>query len=62
MIRFRLDRSGAELTSEAMAACYAITTDYIFDRPFVIYIKKRGGTTPFFAMYVENAELLSKSP
>ncbi len=59
-IRFRLDRSGVELASEAAIFCLPIPTHFVFDRPFVIYIKKRGERRPFFAMYVANAELLSK--
>jgi hypothetical protein len=57
-IRFRLDRSGAELSSEAPALCKPKESLYVFDQPFVVYIKKRNGTAPFFAMYVDNAELL----
>jgi hypothetical protein len=60
-IRFRLDRSGAELASEAASFCKPAAKDYIYDRPFVIYIKKRDSATPFFAMYVDNAELLCKA-
>lgn len=29
-----------------------------FDRPFLIYVKKRGAPHPHFVMWVENAELL----
>jgi hypothetical protein len=60
IIRFRLDRSGAELASEAAILYKGLAPPYYFNRPFVIYVKKRGGTTPFFVMYVDNAELLSK--
>jgi hypothetical protein len=59
-IRFRLDRSGAELSSEAPVLCKPMPSLYVFDQPFVVYIKKRNGTAPFFAMYVDNAELLCK--
>jgi hypothetical protein len=57
-IRFRLDRSGAELASEAASFCTPVPSLYVFDHPFVIYVKKRSGTVPFFAVYVDNAELL----
>jgi hypothetical protein len=33
---------------------------YVFDRPFLIYLKKRGATRPYFAMWVDNAELLRR--
>jgi hypothetical protein len=62
--RFRLDRGGAELRSEA-ALCVCggedMIRDFVFDRPFFVFIRKRGDTMPFFAMYVANAELLCKA-
>lgn len=34
--------------------------EYHFNRPFLIYVKKRGeGHSPFFAMWVDNAELMT---
>jgi hypothetical protein len=60
MIRFKLDRSGAELASESKIYCKPMATHYVLDRPFLIYIKKRGQKHPFFVMWVDNAELLSK--
>jgi len=58
-ISFRLDRGGAELQSEAKMVCAPIPTYFVFDRPFLIYMKKRNAKEPYFAMWVENAELLS---
>jgi hypothetical protein len=60
VIQFRLDRSGAELKSESKLYLQPIPTFYVFDRPFLIYIKKRGANYPFFALWVDNAELLEK--
>ena len=57
-ILFRLDRSGAELKSEAKQYCLPIPSHYLFDRPFLIYMKKRNAQFPYFAMWVGNAELL----
>jgi hypothetical protein len=57
-IRFRLDRGGVEMRSEAFAAASAIPRKFVFDRPFFVFIRKRGSDIPFFAMYVDNAELL----
>lgn len=57
-ISFRLDRSGAELSSEVRMLCKPIATPYVLDRPFLIYMKKRGAKQPYFAMWVDNAELL----
>ena len=59
-IRFKLDRSGAELASEFKAYAEPWRTDYVFNRPFLVYIKKRDADGPFFVMWVDNAELLSK--
>jgi hypothetical protein len=30
----------------------------VFDRPFLVYMQKRGAEQPFFVMWVDNAELL----
>jgi len=60
MIQFRLDRSGAELKSEAKVYAAPIPNIFVFDRPFLIYMKKRGAEFPFFVMWIDNAELLSK--
>ncbi|MCX7012917.1 MAG: hypothetical protein NTW86_10235 [Candidatus Sumerlaeota bacterium] len=61
-ILFRLDRSGAELKSEAKMYGYGILygphTDFVLDRPFLICMKKRGAASPYFVMWVDNAELL----
>ncbi len=61
-IRFRLDRSGAELASEVQTPCTPMATHFVCDRPFLIVVKKRGAKRPFFVMWVDNAELLSKFP
>jgi hypothetical protein len=58
---FRLNRKGVRLESEStIEAASAVPTHYFFDRPFLIYIKKRGATFPYFAMWADNAELLSE--
>ncbi len=59
-IQFRLDRSGAELKSEAKIYALPIPTYYVFNRPFILYMKKRGAEMPYFVMWIENAELLNK--
>jgi hypothetical protein len=59
-IRFRLDRSGAELASEAKMIVKPSASFFHVNRPFLVYMKKRGGTQPFFVMWVDNAELLQK--
>lgn len=59
-IRFRLDRSGAELASESKVFVKPGASFFHLDRPFLVYMKKRGDKRPFFVMWVENAELLDK--
>jgi hypothetical protein len=60
-IQFKLDRSGVSLSSEASLAVFAAPRDFLFNRPFLIYMKKRGAKHPFFVMWVDNAELLIKN-
>ena len=60
MIEFRLDRSGAELSSESKVVVKPGATYFHFNRPFLVLMKKRDGKQPFFVMWVDNAELLDK--
>ena len=59
-IEFRLDKSGADLASEAKLMALPIPSHYHFDRPFLMLMRKRAAERPFFAMWVENAELMVK--
>jgi hypothetical protein len=59
-IQFRLDRSGAELAAESKVFMKQSPCFFHVNRPFLLYLKKRGGKRPFFIMWVENAELLEK--
>ena len=59
-IRFVLSRGGVELASEAKMYMRPIPTHYVFNRPFLIYLKRRDAETPLFVMWVANSELLSK--
>ena len=66
-IDFQLDHAGAEIISKAVvdAAKPDKKADHpppklVFDRPLLLYLKKRGAARPFFVMWVDNAELLSK--
>jgi hypothetical protein len=58
---FRLDGNGASVESGAYAEAKSRgPVHFHFDRPFLIYLKKRGGKRPFFVMWVDNAELLRR--
>ena len=60
-IKLRLDRYGATLESELTLKKVApIPRNFRFDRPFLVYMKMRDCEQPFFVMWVDNAELLSK--
>lgn len=68
---FMLDEYGAVIESEAIVACVdsagpahvvevSTPKDMVFDKPFVIFIKKKTSDQPYFAMKVMNAELMEK--
>lgn len=64
-IRFRLDEYGAVLKSQAGAAakCAAETRkkprQFVFDKPFLILLERQGAAQPYFALWVDNPELLT---
>ena len=33
---------------------------FVFDRPFLVWLKQRDGDAPYFALWVENAELMER--
>jgi hypothetical protein len=57
-IQFVLNRSGAELGSEAKMYVMPIPRHFIVDGPFLVVLRKRGGREPFFALWVDNPEVL----
>jgi len=57
-IRFRLDERGAILKSEGWASAGKLPRAYIFNKPFLILLKRRDAENPYFAMWVGNAELM----
>jgi hypothetical protein len=64
IIDFRMDRSGAAVASQAsLPAKGSVKLNrrlFVFDRPFLVLLSKRGAKQPFFVMWVDNAELLQK--
>jgi len=66
MIDFALSRTGVTLKSQARlivppAAKMPVPRQLYFNRPFLVYVKKRqGGTNPFFVMWVDNAEFMKE--
>jgi len=63
-IDFRLDRSGVALAAEARITVKSADVlrprAFQFDRPFLLYVKKRTAQHPFLVVWVANAELLQK--
>lgn len=63
-IRFKLDERGALLKSEAICATAGKEAaqkeppDLIFDKPFLVLLKIAKSAEPYFAMWVDNAEIL----
>ena len=61
-ILFRLDQKGAVLRSEARARAAlgngSTPKRLILDKPFLLYLKEKGGEYPYFAIWIENAELM----
>lgn len=65
-IRFKLDEKGVVLKSEAKLLLYPTglsprSIPLIFDKPFLIYLKQKDGKYPYFAMWVDNSELMTKA-
>ena len=66
MIDFTLGRTGVVLKSDAVIVIPPLGIDtglrrFDFNRPFLIYIKKREpAASPFFVMWVDNAELMQE--
>lgn len=57
--RFRLDEKGALLTSEMhLFALCVVRHHLVFDRPFLVLMLREGREVPYFALWVDNAELL----
>lgn len=59
-IRFKLDKSGADLKAEAHINAKSGSRFFYLDEPYLIVMKKRGAKEPFFAMWVDNPELMVK--
>jgi len=61
-IRFKLDEKGAVLKSEGIMISIGASTleirSFIFDKPFLILLKRRNAENPYFTLWVGNTELL----
>jgi hypothetical protein len=57
-IRFKLDEKGAVLKSEAVMALGLTDWNLVFNKPFLVMIQRTDSQQPYFALWVDNAELL----
>lgn len=57
-IRFRLDERGAILKSEGIDASGLTERNLVFDKPFLIMLKRQEAKVPYFALWIGNTELL----
>jgi len=61
-IVFKLDEKGVLLLSDVKLPLpyKSAPRELIFNRPFLIYLKEKNGEYPYFAMWVDNPELMVK--
>lgn len=59
--RFRLDRTGVELESESGMDFFAGLADrhFVFNKPFLIMLLRKGADVPYFALWIGNDELMA---
>jgi len=58
-IRFKMDEKGVILKSEAkIEMVMGMAQSFRFSPPFLIYLKQENAKFPYFAMWVDNAELM----
>ena len=57
-IRFRLDESGAVLKSESIGVWARGRREFVFDKPFLIMVKRQKARRPYLVLWIGNTELL----
>ena len=57
-VHFQLNEHGARLKSEGYMEEKSVGSRLVFDEPFLILLERRGAKTPYFALWVDNTELL----
>jgi hypothetical protein len=56
-VRFRLDERGAILKASSLHI-FGSCDDLIFDKPFLLYMKYEKTNTVYFAIWVDNSEIM----
>jgi hypothetical protein len=62
-IRFRLDEWGAHLESYGEGAASEGAEErrqFVFDKPFLLYMQETSGNAPYLAIWIETAEVLER--
>ncbi|MBU2651416.1 MAG: hypothetical protein KKA81_10820 [Bacteroidetes bacterium] len=61
-LNFSLDETGASTISQSVIVLKKGPNEgkYIFDRPFLVYMKKKNAELPYFAVWISNPEFLEK--
>lgn len=66
-IKFKLDDKGGTLKSEAAMAIMKTSLEppkreryFIFNKPFVLFLKEKGKDKPYYAMYIDDTKYLVK--
>lgn len=58
-IRFKLDETGAQLESKTRFLAAKPPRRLTFDAPFLVVLVRQEADTPYFALWVDNAEILT---
>ena len=62
---FELDGTGAGIKSKSETTVVNPAVQYapkwlVFDKPFLVCLRKKGSEAPYLAMWIANAELMQK--
>ncbi|GAK61656.1 hypothetical protein U27_01557 [Candidatus Vecturithrix granuli] len=58
-IQFRLDETGAVLESKAVFVSAMPPRKFVFDKPFLLMLIRQDASTPYFVLWVNNADILA---
>lgn len=57
-IQFRLDETGAVLESKSVFVSAMPPRKFVFDKPFLVMLIRQDASTPYFVLWVNNADVL----
>ena len=53
-----MDEKGAVLRSRSNIRVASIAGHFVFDKPYLLLLRRKGSEHPYFALWVNNPELL----